>query len=173
MYIVEPVIHQDDRGEFFRTFDEELFAKAGFKGKFVQHNQSRNFTKGTWRGFHYQIPPSHEIKLIRCIRGKIFDVVLDIRKGSHTFLQWKGFELSDRNTLGLMVPAGCAHGFITLEDNCELIYHHTQFYNPEAEAGIRYNDPVLQLKLPVEVIKISKRDQEFPLLTAEFKGIEL
>jgi dTDP-4-dehydrorhamnose 3,5-epimerase len=173
VYIVEPAVHQDGRGEFFRTFDVKLFAAAGIEGSFVQHNQSKNFTSGTWRGLHYQLPPSHEVKLIRCIRGKIFDVVLDLRKGSETFLQWRGFDLSEKNMRGLIIPAGCAHGFITLEDNAELIYHHTQFYNPEAEAGIRFNDPAIQLKLPVDVIKISPRDEEFPLLTAGFKGIEI
>src|SRR5215203_1949960 len=115
-WLIEPEVIGDDRGAFFRTFDEKLFAKAGVTEKFVQHNHSINYKKGTWRGFHFQIPPAAEKKLVRCVRGGIFDIVLDLRKGSETFLQWKGFELSAANKKQLLIPEGCAHGFISLED---------------------------------------------------------
>jgi dTDP-4-dehydrorhamnose 3,5-epimerase len=172
-YLIEPEIARDDRGAFFRTFDENQFADVGVKKKFVQHNHSINFKKGTWRGFHFQLPPAAETKLVRCVHGKIFDIVLDLRKGSQTFLQWKGFELSRENKMQLLIPEGCAHGFITLEDQSELTYHHTAFYDPHAEAGIRNDDPRIMLKLPVAIENISERDRSFAFLGDEFKGLEL
>ena len=172
-YIVEPEVISDDRGAFFRTFDEKLFAGAGLNRKFVQHNHSINYKKGTWRGFHYQLPPAAETKLVRCVQGSIFDLVLDLRKGSKTFLQWKGFELSRQNKKQLLIPEGCAHGFITLEDLSELTYHHTAYYDVRAEAGIRHDDPRIKLKLPLEIENISDRDRSFAFLRNEFNGLEL
>jgi dTDP-4-dehydrorhamnose 3,5-epimerase len=172
-WIIEPEIIGDDRGSFFRTFDENLFQKTGLKKKFVQHNHSINKKKGTWRGFHYQLPPAAETKLVRCVLGRIFDIVLDLRKGSKTFLQWKGFQLSHENKNQLLIPEGCAHGFVTLEDQSELTYHHTTYYNPRVEAGIRHDDPRIMLKLPVAIENISERDLSFSFLNDEFQGIEL
>jgi dTDP-4-dehydrorhamnose 3,5-epimerase len=172
-YLVEPVVIADDRGEFFRTFDEKLFAVTGLMKKFVQHNHSINYKKGTWRGFHYQLPPTAETKLVRCVRGRIFDIVLDLRRGSGTFMHWKGFELSAENKNQLLIPEGCAHGFITLEDQSELTYHHTMFYTPGSEGGIRHDDPRIKLKLPAAIENISERDQSFHFITDDFKGIAL
>lgn len=173
VYLIETKVRGDDRGEFFRTFDEQLFSEIGFRKKFVQHNHSINFHKGTWRGLHYQLPPMTETKLIQCVKGVVFDVVLDLRKGSKTFLQWKGFELSEKNNMQILIPDGCAHGFVTVEDNSVLVYHHTQCYDKKSEAGIRFDDPRLKLKLPMEITKHSERDLSYPFLTNEFKGIEL
>ncbi|MEO8087105.1 MAG: dTDP-4-dehydrorhamnose 3,5-epimerase [Bacteroidota bacterium] len=173
VYLIEPNVLHDDRGEFFRTYDEKLFFDMGFKKKFVQHNHSNNFRKGTWRGFHYQLPPYAETKLIQCVSGKVYDVVLDIRKGSGTFLQWRGFELSALNKLQVIIPEGCAHGFLTMEDDAVLVYHHTQFYNKEAEAGIRFDDPMIKFKMAAEMNKISIRDQSYTFLQPDFKGIDL
>ena len=172
-WVVVPEVIGDGRGAFFRTFDENIFKEAGLNKKFVQHNYSVNYKKGTWRGFHYQKPPGAESKLVRCVRGRIFDIVLDLRKGSETFLQWKGYELSGENKNQLLIPEGCAHGFITLEDQSELMYHHTAFYNPAAEAGIRHDDPRITLKLPAVIEIISDRDQGFQFLSDDFKGIEI
>ncbi|MBK5284696.1 MAG: dTDP-4-dehydrorhamnose 3,5-epimerase [Bacteroidia bacterium] len=172
VYLVEPNVIVDKRGEFFRTFDEELFSGTGLKKNFVQFNHSVNFLKGTWRGFHYQLPPKTETKLIQCVNGKILDIVLDLRKNSKTFLQWRGFELSAKNKIQVLIPDGCAHGFITLEDNSELIYHHTQFYDAKSESGIRYDDARLNLILPIQITLISDRDKSYPFLTDDFKGIE-
>jgi len=172
-WIIEPELIGDDRGAFFRTFDENLFTTAGLKKKFVQHNHSINYKKGTWRGFHFQRPPASESKLIRCVHGRIFDIVLDIRRGSKTFLQWKGFELSGENKNQFLIPEGCAHGFITLEDQSELTYHHTAFYDPGTEAGIRHDEPLIRLKLPATIENISERDRSFAFLGNEFNGLEL
>lgn len=172
-WLIEPEVTGDDRGAFFRTFDEKLFAEAGMNKKFVQHNHSINYKKSTWRGFHYQLPPAAEFKLVRCVRGRIFDIVLDLRSGSETFLQWKGFDLSRENKKQLLIPEGCAHGFVTLEDQSELTYHHTMSYQPQSEAGIRHDDPRIRLKLPVPIETISDRDKSFGFLAADFNGIEL
>ncbi|CAN5401737.1 dTDP-4-dehydrorhamnose 3,5-epimerase [soil metagenome] len=173
VYLIEPDVVRDERGEFFRTYDEKLFFDMGLKKKFVQHNHSINIKKGTWRGFHFQLPPFTETKLIQCVCGKVYDVVLDLRKGSGTFLQWKGFELSAVNKMQVIIPNGCAHGFLTMEDNSALAYHHTQFYQKETEAGIRFDDPMIKLILPAEMNKISVRDQSYNFLKQDFKGIEL
>ena len=170
-YLIEPEIFRDDRGEFFRTYDELLFEQTGLKKKFIQFNHSLNYKAGTWRGFHFQLPPKTETKLIRCVAGKIFDVVLDLRKGSPTFLQWKGFELSAENRKQLLIPDGCAHGFVTLEDFSAIIYHHTELYDSAVEAGVRYDDPKINLSLPVAVTVVSERDRSFPYLLSDYKGI--
>ena len=120
---------------------------------------------------HFQLPPYREIKMVRCVRGKVYDVIVDIRKNSSTFLQWVGIELSPAALNMIYIPEGFAHGFQTLTDDCELIYHHSEFYMPGAEGGIRYNDPFVNIKWPSEVTSISERDLNHPLLTKEFKGI--
>ena len=122
---------------------------------------------------HYQFPPYTEIKLIRCIRGRVFDAIIDIRQDSATFLQHFTVELSELNMLSLYIPEGFAHGFQTLEDNTELIYHHTAYYVPGHEAGIRYNDPRIGIKWPLPVSEITEKDQTHLLIDKSFKGISL
>jgi dTDP-4-dehydrorhamnose 3,5-epimerase len=172
-YIIQINPFIDDRGKFFRVFCKEDFKKIGLNKEFIQINQSVNTLKGTLRGIHYQIPPPGDCKLIRCITGKVHDIIVDIREGSETFLHYFATELSGENLKMIYITEGFAHGFITLEDNTQLIYQHTSSYLPKQEAGIRYNDPLLNIKLPIEPIIISEKDQNLPLLNTNFKGIKI
>jgi dTDP-4-dehydrorhamnose 3,5-epimerase len=170
-YIINLTPFSDERGWFARTYCENEFREIGHAEKWVQMNHSCTTKKGTVRGMHYQLPPFREIKMVRCIRGKVFDVIIDIRKDSATFLQWFGVELSPEAMNMLYIPVGFAHGFQTLNDNSEMIYHHSEFYSPGAEGGIKYNDPAVNIKWPLEVTSISERDLNHPGLTEKFKGI--
>ena len=170
-YIINLTPFSDERGWFARTYCENEFREIGHAEKWVQMNHSCTTKKGTVRGMHYQLPPFREIKMVRCIRGKVFDVIIDIRKDSATFLQWFGVELSPEAMNMLYIPVGFAHGFQTLSDNSEMIYHHSEFYSPGAEGGIKYNDPAVNIKWPLEVTSISERDLNHPGLTEKFKGI--
>ncbi len=172
-YVIELESFNDDRGFFTRTFCQEEFNKIGFEGQIVQINDSLTRKRGTVRGLHYQIPPASEIKIIRCIQGKVFDVMVDLRSGSHTFMKWYAVELSEDNFRMVYIPQGFAHGFQTLADNAELIYHHSDFYRPEFERGIRYNDPFLTIQWPLPPIMISLKDRQYMLIDNNFKGIEL
>lgn len=134
-------------------------------------NHSFNSKKGTLRGMHFQLAPHKEIKLVRCVAGAVFDVIVDIRKGSPSFLHWYGTILSAENRNMLYIPEGFAHGFQCLSDNSELLYHHTGFYNPLAESGIRYNDPSIQIKWPLDISVISGKDAGHPYIDKDFKGI--
>ena len=134
-------------------------------------NHSFTTHKGTIRGMHYQAAPYREIKMIRCIAGAVFDVIIDIRQDSPTFLRWFGVELSARNKKMLYIPEGFAHGFQCLTDNCELLYHHSEFYTPASESGIRYNDPLVAIEWPLPVSVISARDATHEILDEKFKGL--
>lgn len=170
-FIVELAPFKDDRGWFARTYCRNEFKEIGHTGDWVQLNHSFTVTKGAIRGMHFQFPPFEEIKMVRCISGKIYDVIIDLRKDSSTFLNWFGVELSAENKRMLYIPKGFAHGFQTLDENCELIYHHSQFFTPGSEGGIRYNDEMLGIKWPLPVTDISQRDLNHPFLTNQFKGI--
>ncbi len=170
-YSVELNFLQDERGGFARTFCKKEFEAIGHLKEFVQLNQSWNTKKGTLRGLHFQIPPFQEIKLIRCIKGAVMDVIVDLRKDSPSFLQHVMLELSEENKKMIYVPEGFAHGFQSIKDNSELVYHHTEFYVPNAEGGIRYNDPALKINWPLPIEVISERDKNHPLLTNDYKGI--
>ncbi len=166
--------YRDERGAFARTFDRKLFREAtGHDLDFVQTNQSWNALKGTLRGMHYQHPPFAEFKLIRCIRGAVHDVVIDVRQGSDTFLKHFAIELSEQNMVSLLVPAGFAHGFITLTDNTELVYMHTAYYAPGHEGGLRYDDPKLAIHWPVEVQVITEKDLAYQYIDSGFEGLNL
>ncbi|WP_343689598.1 dTDP-4-dehydrorhamnose 3,5-epimerase [Chitinophaga sp.] len=154
----------DDRGWFARTYCKREFESIGHVEEWVQMNHSFTKQKGSIRGMHFQHSPHEEIKMIRCISGAIYDVIVDIRKDSPTYLQWFGIELSAENGKMLYIPKGFAHGFQTLEDNCALIYHHSAFYMPEVEGGLRYDDPKLNIKWPLAVKDISARDRQHPLI---------
>lgn len=134
---------------------------------------NHSYTKqvGTIRGMHYQLPPFNEIKMVRCIRGSVFDVIVDIRKDSPTFLKWVGVEISANNKKMIYIPAGFAHGFQTLEDDCELIYQHSALYMPAVEGGIRYSDALVNINWPLKLSSISERDKQHELLNTNFKGI--
>lgn len=171
LFIIEPEPFEDDRGKFYRIFCLNELKEIGHTKKIVQANQSLSKQKGTIRGMHFQYPPKVEIKIVKCINGSVFDVTIDLRKKSPTFLQWYGVILSAENMNIMYIPEGFAHGFQTLENNSELLYFHTEFYSPEYEAGIRYNDPAIKIKWPLEITNISKRDREHELINENFKGI--
>ena len=168
---ISPVV--DERGWFARTYCKDEFKKVGFNGEWVQINHSFTIKKGTVRGMHYQVPPFAEIKLVRCIAGAVFDVIIDLRKNSSTFLQWFGTGLSAENRKMIYIPEGFAHGFQALTDNCELIYHHSQYYKAGFEAGIKYNDPMIRIQWQLEPGNVSERDSGHAFLTKNFEGINL
>lgn len=161
----------DERGWFARYYCKEEFREIGHSKEWVQMNHSFSSKQGTIRGMHFQKEPFGEIKLVRCIAGTVFDVIIDLRKNSPTFLHWFGTELSAQNKRSLYIPEGFAHGFQCLSERCELLYHHSEVYQPDAEAGIRYDDPVVSISWPLPVSVISERDISHPLLSNEFKGI--
>jgi dTDP-4-dehydrorhamnose 3,5-epimerase len=164
---------EDDRGFFSRTYCKKEFKQIGLDKGFVQFNISFNKHRGTIRGMHFQTMPFTETKLIRCVRGSVFDVAVDLREDSPTFLQHFGIELSEKNMLSILIPEGFAHGFQTLEDNSTLIYHHTQYYTPNADAGLRFDDPKLNINWELPPVMISPKDKSYKLLDINFKGIKL
>ncbi len=172
-YLIDLEPFQDERGLFARTFCQNEFKDIGHSKEFVQFNHSLTIPKATIRGLHYQKPPFAEIKLIRCIRGKVYDVIVDLRRQSPTFLQYIGVELSAQNMRMIYIPEGFAHGFQTLEENSELIYHHTAFYQPGVEGGVRYNDPTVGVEWPLEPTVISDKDQKHPYLNSNYSGIKI
>ena len=169
--IVETTPFVDQRGAFARLFcANELAALIGER-HVVQINHSRTRSVGAIRGLHYQLAPHAEMKLVRCIRGKVWDVAVDLRTGSGTRLQWHAEELSAQNGRMLVIPEGCAHGFQVLEEDSELLYLHTAFYTPASEHGARFDDPRLAIGWPLPPVDLSERDRGHPLLTAEFSGV--
>lgn len=164
---------QDERGAFYRAFcDHEL--EALLRGKPIrQVNVSRTRAVGAIRGLHYQRPPKAEIKLVRCLRGRVWDVAVDLRQNSPTFLKWHAEELSGENHRMLVVPEGCAHGFQVLEPDSELLYLHTAPYDASTEGGVRHNDPAVSISWPVEATELSARDRSHPLLAPEFTGVAI
>ena len=172
-YTIELEAFRDERGLFVRTFCQKELATIGFHKQIVQINHSVTRKKGAIRGVHYQRPPACEIKIIRCIQGTVFDVMVDIRSGSPTFMRWYGLELSKANMRMVYIPEGFAHGFQTLTDNAELIYHHSAFYSPANENILRYDDPVLAINWPLPVSVTSLKDQNCPLINNDFAGIKI
>jgi dTDP-4-dehydrorhamnose 3,5-epimerase len=170
-YIVEVPASADERGWFARYYCKNEFEKIGHNAEWVQLNHSFTNKKGTIRGMHFQVHPYKEIKLVKCISGAVFDVVVDIREGSSTFLKWFGTELSAGNRKMMYIPQGFAHGFQALSDNCELIYHHSALYTQGSEGGIRFNDAMINIQWPLPVTVLSERDASHPLLDKNFKGI--
>ncbi|MEO2069353.1 MAG: dTDP-4-dehydrorhamnose 3,5-epimerase [Desulfurobacteriaceae bacterium] len=163
--IVKPIVFGDERGFFMETFKKSDFEKAGIDTNFVQDNHSKS-RKNVLRGLHYQIEPKSQGKLVRCIKGKIFDVAVDIRKGSPTFGRWVGVELSEENKLMLWIPKGFAHGFLTLSEEAEIIYKVSgSEYSPDHDRSIRWNDPEIDIKWPFEGEPIlSEKDKNAPFL---------
>jgi dTDP-4-dehydrorhamnose 3,5-epimerase len=163
--IVELESFVDERGAFTRTFDADLFDAQGLNPRVVQCNNSFNPRAGTLRGLHYQLAPHAECKLIRCSKGRVYDVAVDLRPDSPTHGRWVGVELSAQNLLCALVPEGCAHGFQTLEDNCEVHYQTTSAYAPHADRGVRWDDPAFAIRWPDPPASgriLSARDRAFP-----------
>jgi len=171
-FIIDLQPFSDERGWFARYYCKNEFQSAiGHVKEWVQFNHSVSYTKGTIRGMHFQVPPFREIKMVRCISGAVYDVIVDIRRDSPTFLQWTGVELSAENGRMLYIPEGFAHGFQTLSDNSALLYHHTEFYTPGAESGLRFDDPAVGISWPLPQTVMSARDIAHPLIDKNFKGI--
>lgn len=164
-------IHSDSRGLFKRQYCEGEFAAAGLNTRWVQVNHSITLGKGSIRGMHFQRPPAVETKLVSCPSGRAFDVIVDLRAGSSSYLQWASVEIDE--TTSFYVPAGCAHGFQALTDEVHLIYQHSEPYSPEAEAGLRFDDRAIAITWPLPIASISDRDRSFPLIDAGFEGIRL
>ena len=172
-FVLEPEPFVDERGEFFRIFCQQELKQIGYQSRIVQINHSLTRQKGALRGMHFQYPPRAEIKIVKCLRGSVFDAIVDLRRGSPTFLQWHSVMLSGDNKKMLYIPEGFAHGFQTLGENCELLYFHTEFYSPEHEGGVRYDDPMINISWPLEITDISDRDMNHLLLSQDFEGIAL
>ena len=173
MKVLRRTVFQDERGSL-----ERLYAAGDLRdvtgGKpVVQINLTRTRTRGTVRGMHYQIPPHAELKLITCVRGSVFDVVVDLRAGSPTLLAWHGQILSETDPTTLLVPEGFAHGFQALSDDCELLYLHTANYEPSAEGGLNPRDPLVGISWPEPISVLSERDAAHPLLSVGYAGIVL
>ena len=164
---------QDNRGFFTRTFCEKEFAAHGLVQHFVQANHSGTQGKGVVRGMHFQHAPHCEVKLVKCVQGAIFDVVVDVRAGSPTFLQWFGAELTAENKRMMYVPQGFAHGFQTLTEYSEITYMVSAFYNKESEGGVKFDDPAAGIKWPLPVSLVSDKDMKVPLVTEAFRGVIL
>jgi len=159
---IEMEPHHDERGFFARSWCEREFRENGLNPKLVQCSISFNEKKGTLRGVHYQAPPYPEAKLVRCTKGALYDVALDLRPDSPTYLRSAGAELTAVNHRALYIPERCAHGFLTLEENTEALYQMSEFYHPETARGVRWNDPAFGIVWPGVVEVISERDRNFP-----------
>lgn len=169
--IVETMPHMDARGAFVRLYCESELAELVWPRRIVQINHSRTVAVGAVRGLHFQYPPQAEMKLIRCLQGRVWDVAVDLRKGSETYLHWHAEELAPENGKMMVLPEGIAHGFQVLEPESELLYLHTSPYTPKAEGALRYNDPSIGICWPLPVTDISARDQQHPLINQDFVGI--
>ncbi|NTW00050.1 MAG: dTDP-4-dehydrorhamnose 3,5-epimerase [Oscillochloris sp.] len=164
-YIIDPDRREDNRGFFACIWAEEAFAKQGLGTRIAQINLSYNRHKGTLRGMHFQHAPYGETKLVRCIRGAILDVIVDLRADSPSYKRWIGVELTAENRRSLYVPEGFAHGFQTLVDDVEVLYQVSQIYTPSAEGGVRHNDPTFGIQWPLIPSEMSEKDKIWPLFT--------
>ncbi|WP_048717634.1 dTDP-4-dehydrorhamnose 3,5-epimerase [Bacillus sp. 522_BSPC] len=163
--VLEPKVFGDHRGWFMETYNEENLIQEGIDIKFVQDNQSFSAAKGTLRGLHYQLNPKAQTKLVRCTKGAIFDVAVDIRKGSPTFGKWFGVELSAENKKQLLIPQGFAHGFMTITDDVEVQYKVDNLYAPDCDRGIIWNDSAINIEWPLDITPIlSEKDEKAPFL---------
>jgi dTDP-4-dehydrorhamnose 3,5-epimerase len=163
-YLINLEKREDERGFFSRFFCKKEFNQNKLNGEIVQINNSFSINKGTFRGLHFQNAPMSEEKIVRCVSGSLLDIIVDMREESITYLKHFKVELSSSNRNALFVPKGFAHGFLTLEDNTEAFYLTTQFYSPEHESGLRYDDPKLNISLPFEPLHITDKDKNWKLL---------
>ena len=166
-WLIEPVPAHDERGFFARTFCEREFAERGLATNFVQNSTSYSIACGTLRGMHYQRAPHGEVKVVSCLKGAIWDVIVDLRPGSPSWRRWQGFELSAENRCQLYVPEGFAHGFQTLRDDTEVGYLISAFHVPEAAVGVRDDEPVFSIDWPLPITAISDKDRAWPSLAGE------
>jgi len=172
-FIIEPGIIEDNRGKFSRLICTNELKGIGHFENFVQINHSSTKQHGSIRGLHFQVPPVAEIKIVKCIKGSVFDVIVDIRRSSPTFLCWYGHNLSEQNMKMMYIPKGFAHGYQTLVPDSELIYFHTEYYSPDHEGALHYNDPQLLIEWPLPVGSISERDASYPFIDEVFEGLDI
>jgi dTDP-4-dehydrorhamnose 3,5-epimerase len=173
VYILETKLLKDHRGTFSRIFCADNLKHILQNKTIVQMNHSMTHAVGAIRGLHFQHPPYAEIKIVRCIKGRVFDVAVDLRQASPTFLSWTYCELDPLEGRALVIPEGCAHGFQTLEPDSQLLYLHTAFYTPNAEGTVRYNDPRINITWPLTPTDLSEKDKNQPTLTELFSGVML
>jgi dTDP-4-dehydrorhamnose 3,5-epimerase len=169
--VAETTVFRDNRGAFARLFCRNDISAAIGEREIIQINHSRTARPGAIRGMHFQRSPRAEMKLVRCIRGRVWDVAVDLRANSATFLHWHAEELSEENARMFIIPEGCAHGFQVLEPDTELLYLHTEIYAPDAESGVAYNDPRLAISWPLAISELSERDQHHPFISPNFQGL--
>jgi dTDP-4-dehydrorhamnose 3,5-epimerase len=169
--LVETVPYHDARGHFYRAFCQNDLSPILGKRRIEQINFSHTSIVGTIRGMHFQCAPHAEMKLIRCLKGMVWDVVVDLRRNSETFLRWHAVELSPEACNMLIIPEGCAHGFQVLKPESELLYLHTAGYSSQAEGGVRFDDPLVSITWPLPVSDISNRDISFPILPSDYAGL--
>jgi dTDP-4-dehydrorhamnose 3,5-epimerase len=170
--LITVVTRGDERGSFARTFCAETFGAAGLATHYPQANHSANVRKGTLRGMHFQRAPHREVKVVRCVKGAIHDVIIDLRRESPTYLHWQGFNLTEENGAMLYVPGGFAHGFQTLVDDTHVIYQVSHPYTPSAEGGVRWNDPAFAVTWPLEPTVLSPKDAAWPDFDKD-RGIDI
>ena len=164
-FIIETEKFADERGDFSVTYDKQEFQKHGLENEFVLSSLSYNRKKGTLRGMHFQLSPSEETKIVKCIQGKIFDVIVDLRKNSSTFKQWESNELSSSDNKILYIPKGVAHGFQTLEDDSKIFYQISEYHNPNFYRGVRFDDSNFEIKWPLPISVISTNDKKWEIFS--------
>lgn len=173
LFLLQRRAKEDHRGYFERVYCVQELEPVLAQKSIMQINRTLTLQKGTVRGMHFQYPPYAETKVVTCLRGEVFDVAIDIRADSSTFLHWHGEILSEENHKTLVIPEGVAHGFQTLSDSCELLYFHTAAYHAESEGGVNAEDPALAIKWPMAISAQSSRDKDFPFLPNDFTGVIL
>ncbi|AUG54576.1 dTDP-4-dehydrorhamnose 3,5-epimerase [Thalassospira marina] len=171
LYLIQRQKLGDSRGFLTRLFCVEELRTVGWINSIAQLNHTLTIKRGTLRGLHFQHPPHGEMKLVSCLRGEVWDVAVDLRKGSPTFLQWHAEILSEENNRAMLIPRGFAHGFQTLSDNVEMLYCHTEAYRASFEGGVNFHDKKLEISWPLEVTELSPRDQNLPMLEDRFEGL--
>ncbi|MBI5418633.1 MAG: dTDP-4-dehydrorhamnose 3,5-epimerase [Deltaproteobacteria bacterium] len=169
-YVIDLQPMEDERGYFARSFCRKEFAQYGLKFDVAQCNVSFNRKKGTLRGMHFQLPPKAEAKLVRCARGSIYDVIVDLRSNSPTYCRWTALELTESNLKMFYIPEGFAHGFQTLSDDTEVFYQMFEFYSPEHASGVRWDDPAFGIRWPLDNPVISRKDRSYPLFGKQSSG---
>lgn len=171
VWVIDAEIIPDERGFFARTWSLQEFRDRGLETRIVQCSASYNRLKGTLRGLHFQIAPHAEAKIVRCTRGSVFDVAVDLRRSSPTYRKWWGVELSSQNRRMLYIPENCAHGFLSLEDDTEVHYQISAPYRPEAARGVRWNDPAIGIVWPAEPVVMNERDRDYPDFDEEWLAV--
>ena len=172
VYLLRRTRQDDARGFLSRVFCADELAEGGWQGPVAQINQTLTLSKGTVRGLHFQHPPHAEYKLVSCLRGCVWDVAVDLRRNSATFLQWHAEYLHADQGAALLIPAGFAHGFQAISDNTELLYCHSQAFAPDAQGCLNPNDPRLSIRWPLDIAHLSDRDAQAPLLNPSFAGVD-